>query len=266
MLITLHCVDPSGQPVPGAVLTFYKNGVAFDSLQFPSNTGVLYFETDEVAADLLTAAVMWRVTAPGFTTSGSSGSDVAGYSDYTYTIRKNGLNTAVIVGAGAGAVLLFAFTKKNKGKISGIDPKRDVLPWLPVAGIVIVGGILLKKFFGQSAEDKAREDAINNDIANSGSGYLTDSEISTIANQLKEDLGYSAVSNDTTDAARQLTKVFNLNDLLRLIKAYGTHVITFFGIPTGTYTLEETVTRQMSTDEINEVNAYYDAQGINFKF
>jgi hypothetical protein len=179
---------------------------------------------------------------------------------------------------GLGALAIFvgygAYKSLDTGKkknVSGFDFKTDVMPYV-IPGALLVGGYLIatKLFAGlgitQSPEDKARAAALTTDIQNAGTPTMSDSEIAATANQIKEDLGYSSVSNNTSDAAHQLTKVNNTADMLRLVQAYGTHVITFFGIPTGTYTLEETVTRQMSTDAIAEINSYYNAQGINFNF
>lgn len=265
MLITLSTDNGKGQPVPGAVISFYRQGAIINQVAFPGNTGVLYF--DSVSdANLFGADVDVRVTAPGYNTAGTTGNAVG--TDWIFTMRPNGLNTAVVVGAGLGALLLIGVTAKpKKKKIMGIKA-ADVAPWLPIVGLGVVAVVVYNKFFSDPQSEQ-RDTALNNDIVAAEAvqpATLSDSEIAVIANQLKEDLTYSAVSNDYTDAARQLTKPTNTADMLKLIQAYGKHYITFFGIPTGSYTLEETVTRALPQTYITEINAYYAAQGINFKF
>lgn len=268
MLITINTNNGSGKPVPGAVITFARNGAVFNSVPFPDNTGILYFDSTADAA-LFTSDVTVRVTAPGYTPAGTTGSNIAAYSEFEFTLKPNGLQTALLVGGGAGLLLAVGAMMqpgKKKRRVSGIDVKNDVLPYVVPAVVVFGGYLVYTKLFGQSPQEKQRDDALNNDIANAGPALLSDSEIAATANALKEDLTYSGVSNNYVDAAHQLTKAGNTADILKIVQAYGKHIITFFGIPTGTYTLEETVTRQMPADYIAEINAYYDAQGINFKF
>lgn len=184
----------------------------------------------------------------------------------------SGMRTLQILGLGALVLLAYdELTHEKKKGVAGFDFKNDIMPYVVPAGIVIAGGLILKKVFDglgitDSAEDKARQDALDTDIATAGSPTMTASEIAATANALKEDLGYSYVSNNFTDAVHQLTKAANTADILRIIDAYGKHIITFFGIPTGTYTLEETVVRQLPADYIAQVNSYYNTQGINFNF
>jgi len=260
-----------GQPVKAASIAFSRNGSVFNVVGFPDETGVLYF--DSVAdADLFQPDVSVRVSAPGYTTAGTYGSNITG--DWVFTLRNNGYEQAGLIGAGIAGSLLLLYDMKNKRtrKIAGIDVKRDVLPWLPVAAIGLGAYILYTKFVAPSAEDKARDAALSNDIANAAAidpPRMSDSEIAAAASALVEDLTYSHPFGDSSqqlDAAHQLTKPGTTADLLRLIKQYGKHAITYFGIPAGEFTLEETVTRKMDADYIAEINAYYDAEGINFKF
>lgn len=261
MVYALSTDNGKGQPVKGAKISFSRNGQIFNVVVFPDNTGVLFF--DNIAdSDLFQPDVSVRVSAAGYTTAGTTGANITG--DWVFTLRENGLEKAGLIGAGIGVALLLAFSGKKK-KVAGIDMKQDVLPWVvPVAAVV--GGYLVYQKFFSDPQSQARDNALDTDIANAGVSTMSDSELATAANALKEDLTYSSVSNNYTDAAHQLTKPNNTADILKLIKAYGTHYITFFGIPTGKYTLEETVTRQMPADYIAEVNAYYTAQGIDFQF
>lgn len=258
-----------GQPVKGAVITFSRNGSAFNVVNFPDNTGVLYFDSIN-DADLFSSGVAVRVTANGYNPAGTTGNAITG--DWVFTLKPNGLQTAGMVGFGVAAAILLASgtggSKRVNGGIGRVDVKKDLLPWVGPAAIVVGGYLVYQKFFSDP-QAKKREDALNTDIANAEAvspSRMSDSEIQTAANALKEDLSYSYVSNNFTDAANQLTKPGTTADMLRLIKAYGTHYITFFGIPTGKYTLEETVSRALPRVYIDEVNNYYDAQGIDFNF
>lgn len=269
MIYAISTDNGKGQPVKGARISFSRGGSVFNVVDFPDNTGVLYFDSVN-DADLFSSGVDIRVTANGYNPAGVTGNSIAG--DWVFTLKPNGLQTAGLVGFGlAAAILLASGTGKSKrvsGRIGKVDVKKDVLPWVLPVGVLVGGYLIYQKFFSDP-QSKERENALNQDIANAEAvtpSRMSDSEIQTAANAIKEDLGYSYVANNFTDAAHQLTKPGTTADMLRLIKAYGTHYITFFGIPTGKYTLEETVTRALPETYIKEVNAYYDAQGVDFNF
>lgn len=274
MVYTISTNDGTGKPVKGATITFARNGAIFNAVDFPDNTGVLYF--DSVSdADLFQSDVSIRVTASGYNTAGTTGNAIHG--DWVFTLRNNGFEKAGLIGAGVAALLVAGASVNNKAnrkvkKVSGIDVKKDVLPWLPLVAVGVGGYLLYEMFLAKSPEDKARDNALSDDIdyyAAIEPPRMSDSEIATTANALVEDLTYSHPFGDSDmqlDAAHQLTKPGTTADLLRLIKQYGKHAITYFGIPAGTFTLEETVTRKLDASTIAEINAYYKAQGIAFQF
>lgn len=277
MLITLRTNNGSGKPVPNAVISFSRGGTVFNQVSFPNNTGVLYFDSVEDAT-LFSSGVTYRITASGYNPAGGTASSLVSGSDFTFTMKPNGLETALVVGVGVGTLLLYAATqipkKTKRKKVGAIDVKKDVLPWLPVVAIGVAGYLgytWYKKLFG-SPEDESRAAALDADIANAAvqePPRMSDSEIAATADQIEEDLTYFHVAGSTAvylDAAHQLTKPGTTADLLRLIKQYGSRYITYFGIPAGKFTLEETVTRKLDPEYIDEINNYYAAQGINFKF
>lgn len=184
--------------------------------------------------------------------------------DMNFILDKAKSVLPYVLGGGIAAAALLHFSKKKK--VSGFNFKNDALPYVVPAAVIIGGLLVYNKIFGKSAQDAARDNSLATDIAAAGAPTMSATEIAATANQIKEDLGYSWVSNDTTDAVRQLCKPKNLADVLLLIQAYGSHIITTFGIPRGTFTLEETVTSQLGQSDIDFVNEYYSAQGINFKF
>ncbi len=261
----------NGQPVKNATISFARGGTVFNAVDFPNETGILYF--DSVAdSDLFQPGVIIRVEAAGHNTAGTTGNAIHG--DWVFTLRENGLEKAVLVGGAAavGIMLLAAAGGKKRRVVGRIDVKKDVLPWVPIAALGIGGYLAYQFFFGQSKGDKEREDALNNDIANAEAqmpSRMSDAEIATTVNALVEDLTYSHPFGDSSqqlDAAHQLTKAGTTADLLRLIKAYGKHYITYFGVPAGSFTLEETVARKMDADYIAEINNFYKAQGVDFQF
>jgi len=263
MIKKLYAVDENLQPVPGASFAFAKAGVNLETYEGGAG-GVLSLDTDW-HPELFTSGVHVTVTAPGYE---AAGVDTDIIPDGWQFIMPKTQSLLPVLGLGAiiaigGAAL---YKKSNKKKVSGFDFKKDALPYVLPAGIIIAGLVVYNKIFGSSAQDEQRDAALETDIAAAGTPTMSASEISAAANAIKEDLGYSWVSNDFDDAARQLSKPRNTADVLRLVQAYGKHIITTFGIPRGSFTLEETVSSQLPADYIRIVNQYYQAQGINFQF
>jgi len=270
MIKKLYAIDESQQPVKGALFTF----TAADGNQLAAadggTSGSLSLDS-ELHIDLFQPGVHVTVTAPGYE---AAGTDTYIIPDAWQFIMPK--VPSMLPAVGLGALIAFgalALTKKagNK-KVSGFDFKNDVLPYVVPAAVVIGGYLVYDKIFGQTPEDKKRDQALTDDIANAAAQQpprMLDSEIAATANALVEDLTYSHPFGDgdqQLDAAHQLTKPGTTADLLRLIKQYGKHMITYFGIPAGEFTLEETVTRKLDADVIAEVNKYYQAQGISFQF
>lgn len=269
MTKTLYAVDDNGAAIAGALFTFTgPDGKVIAALLSGAN-GTLVLDTDGDDA-LLTDGVHVVVSADGYANAGTD-TDVIP-AGWKFTLVK-GPNYAlpVIIGAGIASAAFF-ITSKNKKKVAGISLKsipEKVRPWVmpavAVGGVVVVY-LLYNKFFGGSTEDAARDAALTSDIAAAGATTMSDSEIATTADAIVEDLGYSWVANNFTDAVAQLSKPKNTADVLNLVKAFGTHWITVFGIPRGKFTLEQYVSSQLPQSDIDFVNNYYDAQGINFKF
>lgn len=264
MVFSISALDANGHPVQNALLTFYRQDKPFNVVAFPGNTGTLYFDSANDAS-LFAEGVVVAATAPGYNRASTQGSVIVNYNSWVFTMRPDNLNRNILIGAGLGLAVVAAAAGRKK-TVGKFDFKNDALPYVVPAALIIGGVVVYNTIFGKSKEDKARDQALQNDIDAAGAPTLSDSELAAIANAIKEDLGYSWVSNDQTDAVRQLCRVRNTADVLRLVQAYGTHYITTFGIPRGKFTLEETVASQLSQDNIDFVNRYYDAQGITFKF
>jgi hypothetical protein len=274
MIKKLIAVDEKGEPVKNAVFTFTQvqadGSTGIVAVADGGQSGVVSFDT-QTDPNLFSSDNHITVEAPGFLKSGVD-ADVIGDA-WQFTMAKSAsmvpaLTLGALVAVGAVAI----YRKGNKSKVGAFNAKDDLLPWVVPAAVVVGGYALYKKFFGKSEEDKARDQALSDDIANAQQeepARMLDSEIAATANALVEDLTYSHPFGDSDqqlDAAHQLTKPGTLVDLLRLIKQYGKHYITYFGIPAGSFTLEETVTRKLDREIIDEINRYYRAQGINFQF
>lgn len=275
MIKKLYAVDESGKPVPGAVFTFTftgSDGTVWIAAAFEGGqSGSVSLDTS-MHPGLFDSEKHITVTAPGYANAGTDAGIVPDSWQFIMPVNPS-MVPALTLGAllTIGAVVAYNSTGKKK-KIGKFNVKDDLLPFVVPAAVVIGGFVIYNKLFGQSPQDKARDAALANDIANAAAieaPRMLDSEIAATANALVEDLTYSHPFGDSSqqqDAAHQLTKPGTTADLLRLIKQYGKHLITYFGIPAGSFTLEETVTRKMDADIIAEINKYYDAQGMNFNF
>lgn len=88
-----------------------------------------------------------------------------------------------------------------------------------------------------------------------------------IANTIYNDLRYSALDDNTSDAGYQVARVKNDADIIYLVKTFGKRQEYFFGIPTGSPKgLVEFINSNLSRDNINLINDNYTRKGIKFKF
>jgi hypothetical protein len=265
-------LNSAGAPLVGATVVFgAQDGNGIVTLTTGADGTVSIDES--VVGSLAGVPVYATASYPGLETYTWSGSQMTG--DKTITLPNDTTATALVIGGVAvGALWLLSRDKKRK-RVGAVDFKKvaaDVKPFLLPAAVVIGGALVTSKvfgtggLFGQSQTDANTNTVLTRDIAAGPAATMTDSQIADYANALNQDLGYSSISNNTTDAMRILMSVGNVTDILKLVQAYGRHWITFFGIPTGTYTLPETVVKQLSSDQVNTVNTYYADNGINYKF
>lgn len=266
MKISLHAKDEQGTPIAGALFSFNDaNGKQVAQLSGDAG-GLLQVDT-EMDAGLFTSGGNIRVTKFGYNTAGNDVDTVKQYNHYTFTLQK-GINTGLIVAGsiGIGALLYHLSKKKKVGAVTA----NQVTPWLLPAGIIIGGIVLYNKFFGKSAEKKAYDDALNKGIAEASAKtpqVKTDAELAIIADTLDEDMHYSwDVNNNQIDVLAQFERINNLAELLIVIKFFGNRYMYVFGIPKGTYTLQQMVHASMSADNINLINKYLSNAGIDFQF
>lgn len=266
-LITLHLVDGDGKPVKNATVTWLRGGKPFNTVRVPSNTGVIYLDSND-DSELLADGVRVRGTAFGYTTTETDALNLARYGDFTFTMPANGLGTAVAVGAGLGALLFFTAGKKKK--ISGFDK----LPPAAQTGIVF-GGLGLIAYF-LFFNKKPAGAALVSAAAAALDGLSLQGILPTISNAQAEAFASSlraAFDDCGTDEATVMTvmqRMYGAADVWLLIYTYGTRPYKgcfdgdFFG--DHSYNLSEAINKELSAYWVNAINNQFATNGIDFKF
>ncbi len=264
MIKRLYAVDEQGSAVPGAsfVFSFIDNGEIIETHE--AGTGGFLSLDTAWHPNLFVEGVHVRAIANGYETAGVDTFYIPDEWEFIMP-KKDSTGKYLLLGGGIAA-LLVAVSQTKKKKVGAVDVKRDVLPWVVPAAVVVGGYLVYNQFFGERPDEAARDNALDAAIAAEGTPTLSEIEMASIANSVYEDIQYSWISNDLNDAVRQLCRVKNTADILGVIKAYGRRTLKTFGIPRGSFTLEESVASQLGTGDKDFVNRYYDAQGINFNF
>lgn len=95
----------------------------------------------------------------------------------------------------------------------------------------------------------------------------TAGEWALIAGQIYEDLKYSAIDDNKSDAAFQVSRVKNDADVATLIQQFGKRQEYFFGLAVGDLkTLPQFITSNLSRSQIAAVNDNYRRKNIKFSF
>lgn len=118
-------------------------------------------------------------------------------------------------------------------------------------------------------EEEKKQDNSQTNYANNASGRLTksESEWQIIANTIYEDLRYSALDDNKTDAGYQVARVQTEKDLATLIKAFGFRQEYFFGLPTGgKKDLSAFIRSNLSKSAIDQINWNYRSKKIKFQY
>ena len=88
-----------------------------------------------------------------------------------------------------------------------------------------------------------------------------------ISNQIYQDLKFSSIADNTSDAVAQLTRVKNGADFALLYQTFGTRQKYFFGVPYGgLMDLQQFVTASLSNSDIAVINNNYSRKGIKYQF
>ena len=118
----------------------------------------------------------------------------------------------------------------------------------------------------ETQSDTAVVSSITNALATQ-SPTKTDGEWSQIADIIYEDLKYTAVSDNKSDAGYQLARVKNDADVWTLIKFFGKRQEYTFGIPLGEKkNLQTFVSTNISQDNIGKINDNYSRKNIKFRW
>jgi hypothetical protein len=138
----------------------------------------------------------------------------------------------------------------------------------------IINPILKKVGFKKTAEELATEEKnkalINKQVETSKKAVAptkSDAEWKTIADQIYEDLRYSAISDKKDDAGYQVARVKNDTDFWLLFKYFAKRREYLFGIPSGSLmNLQQFIVSNLSKDAIAKINDNYRRKNIKFRF
>ena len=118
--------------------------------------------------------------------------------------------------------------------------------------------------------ERRKQDQLETEIKNvSQSQKSTKSvqEWQVIADQIYEDLRYSAVSDNKADAGYQVSRVQNDADFWELYRLFGKRREYLFGIPSGSLQdLSQFIRSNLSDSQIETINNNYKRKGIKFRF
>lgn len=92
-------------------------------------------------------------------------------------------------------------------------------------------------------------------------------EWQTIADQIYQDLRYSALDDNKSDAGYQVTRVKNDADFWQLYKLFGKRKEYLFGVPVGgLQDLQQFIRGNLSKSTIEKINDNYRRKGMTFRF
>jgi len=148
------------------------------------------------------------------------------------------------------------------------------------AGIVVGGyflilkPILVKLGFMKSRQQLQQQQILQSGVNQNIQTYKqkekqtkTDAEWMIIANQIYNDLRFTAIDDNKADAGVQVARVKNNIDFWLLYKFFGERQEYAFGIPVGgKQDLNQFIVGNLSTDQIVKINDNYRRKGIKFQF
>lgn len=115
----------------------------------------------------------------------------------------------------------------------------------------------------QIIRDKEKDIFLNQ----GGTPTKTAGEWAIIADQIHENLRYTAFDDDKADAGYQVSRVKNNADFALLYKAFGKRREYFFGIPSGSEKdLAQFIRSNLDNTAIQQINRNYSSKGITFQY
>jgi hypothetical protein len=138
------------------------------------------------------------------------------------------------------------------------------------AYLFVLKPILKNLGLEKTQTEKEAEAAINKYLSSqisAGNSSKSPGEWAIIADQIYNDLRYSAVSDNKADATYQIARAKNGADVALLIKSFGKRREYLLGIPAGSQMdLQQFVRGNLSDTQIATINDNYKRKGIKFQF
>jgi hypothetical protein len=122
----------------------------------------------------------------------------------------------------------------------------------------------------EQLQEKSQKENIESYIDNSlklQNPTKSKGEWQIIANQIYNDLKFSGIADNKSDAGYQVARVQNDADIALLIQVFGLRQESFFGINTGgLQNLPQFIIGNLSNSDIAKINDNYARKGIKFRF
>jgi hypothetical protein len=161
-------------------------------------------------------------------------------------------------------------------KIVMNKPAKEIITYTAVAAgayFLVILPILRKlgivSSAGASQTQQQNQDVLNAQIAAQYAKqkpFTPDATLLSFADGIYEALRYSSVSDSHETAIYYLGKVQNLSDVYRLIQLFGIREECYFGVLCHDADLPNFIHGNLSTSELDGINAIYYQRGINYKW
>lgn len=134
----------------------------------------------------------------------------------------------------------------------------------------ILEGVGLKKTSEEKETEKINKELINEQVKQATiveKPTKSVAEWKIIADQIYEDLRYSAVDDNKESAGYQVSRVKNNADFWTLFQQFKKRREYLFGIPSGgLMNLQQFINSNLSKEKIAKINDNYRRKGIKFRF
>jgi len=119
----------------------------------------------------------------------------------------------------------------------------------------------------QEQSQKENIDAYVNNSLKTQTPTKSKGEWQIIADQIYNDLKFSGIADNKSDAGYQISRVQNDADIALLIQIFGMRQESFFGINTGgLQNLPQFIIGNLSKSDIAKINDNYSRKNIKFRF
>jgi len=130
----------------------------------------------------------------------------------------------------------------------------------------ILKGLGLQKTQTEKEAEAAINKYLNSQIS-TGTPSKSPGEWAIIADQIYNDLRYTAISDNKANATYQIARCKNGADVALLIKSFGKRREYYFGLPAGSeMDLQQFVISNLSSTQIANINDNFKRKGIKYQF